>query len=186
MCGNETIITLNGIVNNATGGFWTNSGTGSFIPDAFSTSTSYKPSATDKTLGKVKLTLTSTGNGSCTAISDTVIITIHPAIIISAGPDQTICADASGITLNGSSNTTTGFTWSNGNGSFSPDASTLNATYNPSLTERTNGSVKLILTTSATTYCPPQKDTVLFTITPAPTVNAGTDISICGDSSLLN
>lgn len=185
MCGNETIITLNGIVNNATGGFWTNSGTGSFIPDAFSTSTSYKPSATDKTLGKVKLTLTSTGNGSCTAISDTVIITIHPAIIISAGPDQTICADASGITLNGSSNTTTGFTWSNGNGSFSPDASTLNATYNPSLTERTNGSVKLILTTSATTYCPPQKDTVLFTITPAPTVNAGTDISICGDSSFV-
>ncbi|MBO9700559.1 MAG: gliding motility-associated C-terminal domain-containing protein [Sporocytophaga sp.] len=185
MCGNAITIGLNGTINNASGAFWTSSGTGSFLPDAFSKSTTYKPSATDKTSGKVKLTLTSTGNGACTAISDSMIITIHPAVTVSAGPDQTVCADASGITLNGSSNTLTGLTWSNGSGSFSPNATTLNATYVPTSTERTNGTVKLILTTSPTTYCPAQKDTVVFTITPAPTVDAGTDISICGDSSFV-
>ena len=111
MCGSLASYTLSGVVTNATGGFWTTSGTGTFTPNANTLNAQYVPSATDRAAGSVTITLTSTGNGSCLQQSKSFTLTITPAITVSAGPNQTLCADVAGITLNGSVNNAAGGTW---------------------------------------------------------------------------
>ncbi len=65
----------------------------------------------------------------------------------SAGGNYSSCGD---IHLNGSiTNATTGTWTSTGSGTFDPNNTTLNATYHPSATDLTNGSVFLTLTTDA-------------------------------------
>ena len=76
-CTNSPSYQLAGSVTGATGGKWTSS---SGNTAGFSNSTSmngtYTPSPTDTTNGSVKLFLTSTGNGACPAVTDTILITI--------------------------------------------------------------------------------------------------------------
>ena len=66
---------LAGAVTAATGGIWSG-GSGSFS-DRTALNTVYTPSAADLSAGSVKLTLTSTGNGSCTAVKDEVLISFY-------------------------------------------------------------------------------------------------------------
>ena len=94
-------VNLNGSITIATGGTWTTSGTGSF-GDANLLSTIYYPSAADQAAGTVTLTLTTTGNGTCIAVSDNMIITFNAWIFVNAGIDQTVCAYDAVVTLNGS------------------------------------------------------------------------------------
>ena len=65
----------------------------------------------------------------------------------SAGCNQTICAGSSTAALGGSvGGGATGGVWSSsGTGTFSPDTTTLNATYNPSPADITAGTVTLTL-----------------------------------------
>jgi hypothetical protein len=74
--------TLNGSVSGSTTAIWTSSGTGTFS-SATSLSATYTPSALDIVNGLVKLTLTSTGNGSCEAASDDIYLTIGNTFTIS-------------------------------------------------------------------------------------------------------
>jgi len=183
ICAGQSNAVLNGTVANATGGTWTTTGTGSF-GNANSITTTYIPSVSDITNGGIILTLTSTGNGSCNATADNVIVNIipSPSASINAGLDQTVCADIKQIALNGVVSNAGGGTWSStGGGTFSPDAITLNATYMPSATEMASGSVKLTLTTTDNGQCSAETDDMLITFTPAPTVDAGIDQSICGE-----
>ncbi|HSY62498.1 MAG TPA: hypothetical protein VK796_11510, partial [Cytophaga sp.] len=73
---------LNGSVSGASGVIWTSSGTGTFS-SLTSLSATYTPSALDITNGLVKLTLTSTGNGSCDAASDNMYLSIGNTFTIS-------------------------------------------------------------------------------------------------------
>jgi hypothetical protein len=72
--------TLNGSVTNATGGTWSG-GAGTYSPNANTLIATYTPTATEQSAGTVTLTLTTTGSGvpSCTAGSDTKVITISAA-----------------------------------------------------------------------------------------------------------
>ncbi|ABG59172.1 CHU large protein, possible SAP or adhesin AidA-related protein [Cytophaga hutchinsonii ATCC 33406] len=186
MCGSLSGYQLNGSVTNATGGFWSTSGTGAFTPNANALNAIYTPSALDRTNGSVVLTLTSTGNGSCQQVSKTVTLTITPAIIVSAGPNQTLCADVSGITLNGSLTTATGGIWSitSGSGSIASPTSLI-TTYNPSAADIAAGTVSFLLTSTGNGGCPAVTSTVTHTLTPAPTLTQGPDQSICGDSAYV-
>ncbi|WP_336517642.1 HYR domain-containing protein [Pollutibacter soli] len=125
------------------------------------------------------------GDNVCQGGEDEVEIFILPAPIVNAGTDIRICATANPPQLAGSiSGTATSATWSGGTGTFSPDANTLNATYNPSAAELASGA---ILTLTLTTNdpdgdCPAATDQVEYRIDPASLINAGPDQTVCATS----
>ena len=179
-CQDIASIALNGYVAIATGGTWTTSGSGIFNPNANTLTASYIPSAADTAAGTVTLTLTTTGNGLCNAYSDDVTIFLTDIPTVDAGLDQTICADATGAFLAGDA--ATGGTWAtSGIGTFSPDNSTLGATYIPSDADTTAGTVTLTLTTAANGLCQAYSDQMTVTISPAPIANASVDQTVCAD-----
>jgi gliding motility-associated-like protein len=185
VCFNNSIVSLAGTASIATGGVWTG-GTGSYSPNANTLTTQYYPSASEKTSGSVTLTLTSTGNGSCLPVTDQIQISITPAPTIDAGSDLSICANNATATLNGTVTIATGATWTGGAGTFTPNATTLNASYKPSATEITNGSVTLTITSTGNGKCIAVADKMIISITPAPTINAGPDQSVCSNSANVN
>jgi gliding motility-associated-like protein len=106
-------------------------------------------------------------NGSCSATSS-VLVTVNPAPIANAGPDQAICAGGT-VTLNGSGGGT--YTWNNGvtNGvPFTPAGTT---TYTVTVTNTSTGC-------TAT-------DAVLVTINALPVPNAGPNQTICAGASVI-
>ncbi|MCB9167104.1 MAG: gliding motility-associated C-terminal domain-containing protein [Flavobacteriales bacterium] len=182
VCANNAAVTLNGSVVVATGGTWSG-GTGTFTPNANTLNATYAPGAADLAAGQVLLTLTTTGNGTCTPATDTRTITYTPAPIVDAGANGTVCANLPMIALNGSVGGAVGGVWSGGAGTFTPNNITLNASYTPTAAEIANGSVTLILTSAGNGNCDPVSDQVTWTITPAPTVNAGVDQVLCGNNA---
>lgn len=183
ICGGSSVLLAGATGGGAATGTWSG-GTGTFA-DPNSLNTVYTPGAGDISSGSVTLMLTTDDPaGPCTAVSDQVIITINTQPIVNAGPDQTICA-GSPVTLAGTlGGTATSGTWSGGNGSFSPNANTLNAVYNPGAGEITSGFVILTLTTNDPAgVCTAVTDQVAITINPAATVSAGASQIICSNAS---
>ena len=94
-------------------------------------------------------------NNSVTVTSFSVTIT---AI---AGSDQTVCSQTAPVAiLNGAVLGASGGVWSGGAGVFSPNNTTLNATYIPTAAEIAFGSVNLTLTTTGNGTCPGASDIV--------------------------
>ena len=184
VCANNAAITLAGTIAGASGGVWSG-GTGTYSPNATTLSAVYTPSAAERTAGTVTLTLTSTGNGLCTAVNDQVTFTITPAPTVNAGADQTLCANNPVATLNGSYTVATGVTWSGGAGIYNPSANYAGATYTPTATEIANGSVTLTLTTTGNNNCNAVADNVMLSFTPSPTVNAGADATVCANNAAV-
>ena len=184
VCENNPNVTLAGLVTLATGGVWSG-GAGTFTPNNTSLNTTYTPTAGEITSGNVTLTLTTTGNGNCNAVSDNILITFTPAPTANAGANQSVCANNSTVSLNGSVTGATGGSWSGGLGTFTPNNTTLNATYSPTAAELAAGTVNLTLTTTGNGNCSAVTDNMTITITPAPTVNAGTDQTVCGNNALV-
>ena len=184
VCANNAQVSLNGSVTNATGGIWSG-GTGTFTPNNTTLNATYTPSAAEVAAGTLTLTLTSTGNGNCLPASSDRVITFTPAPTVNAGPNGTVCANNSAITLAGSFTGATGAVWSGGTGTYSPNNTTMNAVYTPSLAERTAGTVTLTLTTVGNGTCTAESALVTYTITPAPTVNAGLDRVVCANNAAV-
>ncbi len=166
---------------NSTGVVWSTSGSGTFDNNTL-TNTTYTPSGADESAGTVTLTMTTTGNGVCSAVTDDVVITITPLPTASAGSDQTICSNAD-ASLSGSSTNSVSIQWSGGTGTYAPDNMTATADYTPSAGEITAGSVTLTITATSAT-CGMASDDVVITIEDAPTVDAGTNQSGCGGLTL--
>jgi gliding motility-associated-like protein len=182
ICSNGTA-QLNGSVNGgASQGQWSSNGTGTFSPSATAMNAVYTPSAADITAGSRTLTLTST-NG-CTPISSSMTLTIQPPPVVSAGANASVCASSPAHQLNGSvtGGTTTGIWSTSGSGSFTPNASTLNATYNPSAADISAGTVTLTLT--STGGCATITSQKTLQIRPITSVSAGANTTICEGSTL--
>ena len=180
-CVNNATVALNGTVTTATGGIWSG-GLGSFTPNNTTLNATYSPTPAELAAGTLTLTLTSTGNGNCLAVSSNKLITFTPAPTVNAGPNGTVCANASAITLAGLVGGASGGIWSGGSGTFAPNNTTLNAVYTPSATERAAGSVTLTLTSAGNGNCNAVSDQVSYSITPAPTANAGADRVLCANN----
>ncbi len=77
-------------------------------------------------------------------------MTITPAPTVDAGFDQSICSDKNNINIEGRITVATGALWtSDGTGTFSPNANSLQAIYVPSAADKnTNGTITLTLTTN--------------------------------------
>jgi hypothetical protein len=83
ICAGSLTAALGGTVGGgATGGLWTSSGTGTFVPDATTLNAIYTSSAADVTAGAVTLTMTSAGQQSpCGAASAQAVLTIIPVTL---------------------------------------------------------------------------------------------------------
>lgn len=110
-----------------------------------------------------------TDTTNCPPVYDTVTVIANPSLIqANAGADDSVCSYNGSFVLNGSVVVATGGIWSGGNGTFSPNNTTLNATYTATQTEIAAGSVTLVLTTTGNGPCPSASDTVVLYIIPAP------------------
>jgi len=98
-------------------------------------------------------------NTTCPSTSTDVTVGAyeHP-IVADAGPDQYICVNTTGIQLDGNIEEALGGVWSGGQGTFSPNDSTLNAIYIPTSDEITNGNITLTLTSTGNRGCTGDSD----------------------------
>ena len=168
------------VATNATSIVWTTAGTGSFNTASL-VKPVYTPSAADIAAGSVVLTMTANGTGSCNAVSTiTLLFTAVPTA--NAGVDDAICSDAT-FTANGIATGGTVKWTTSGGGTFNGDT-IINAVYTPAATD-TN--VTLTMTVTGINECAsfaPVVDTMLLTVTPAPTANAGdATASMCSNTT---
>lgn len=180
ICANTTAQLQGTVAGGSTTGIWTSSGTGSFTPNNIALNAVYTPSAADAAVSTVTLTLTSTG--ACTPVSDQMTLTITPAPTANAGADISVCRNNSNVSLNGSVTVATGGVWTGGTGTYVPGNNILNPVYIPSPTELASGSIVLTFTSTGNGICNPASDNILITFTPAPIVNAGANITRCGNN----
>ncbi|MFL5763603.1 MAG: PKD domain-containing protein [Bacteroidia bacterium] len=117
------------------------------------------------TVGAGNYTVVLSDASGCSPVTASVTVTsFSVAITANAGPDQIKCSQGSPVvSLAGSVTGATGGIWSGGGGTFSPNASTLNATYTPTAAEIAAGSVTLTLTTTGNGTCPAATDNVTIT-----------------------
>jgi hypothetical protein len=146
------VATLNGGFTVATGGVWSG-GAGTFSPSNTNMNATYTPTAAEIANGNVTLTLTTTGNGLCNQVSDNITLNFTPAPVVNAGVDASFCANNAAIALNGSVTIASGGIWSGGLGSFTPNNTTLNATYTPTPAEIAAGTLTLTLTSTGNNNC---------------------------------
>jgi gliding motility-associated-like protein len=87
-CG--TSVNLQGTVTGATGGIWSG-GNGGFMPGNIALTTTYSPSLTELNNGTVVLTLTSTGNAPCSAVSDQITLSLSPPLSVTINAPSVLC-----------------------------------------------------------------------------------------------
>jgi gliding motility-associated-like protein len=182
VCATVGSVALTGTVANATGGIWTTTGTGVFTPSATTLNANYKASAADTVASNVKLILTSTGNGTCGAEKDTMLVSIsHTSTKAYAGPDKTICGITS-ATISGNLPVIGTGKWTVVSGTATitdPNAAT--TTVNGLTTPGASYTFRWTITNAA---CIPSSDDVVITVDLLPTPsNAGTDKTICNTTS---
>ncbi|MBK6883778.1 MAG: hypothetical protein IPH05_12725 [Flavobacteriales bacterium] len=169
VCRNNSVVQLAGSVLNAVGGVWTG-GAGAFLPSNSNLNATYTPTAAELTAGQVWIKLTSTGNGVCAAVEDSMLVTFTPSPTANAGADQTRCANNAVTQLNGSFTVATGGVWSGGAGSFDPSTTNMSAQYTPTAAEISSGSVTLTMTTTGNGNCGGER--TCSSPSPRPVVNA--------------
>lgn len=178
-CASETDVPLAGTVTGASlSGIWTTSGSGSFSPSETNLITDYLISSSDTAVGSLTLVLTSTNNGGCLAVADSLLVTIldQPSVNITSG--DSICANLPSINLDGDVTTGYSILWSvDGFGSIA-SPTTLNTTYTVNPADTINGSVVLHLETSGG-ICPVEEDSLIVYFIAPPVANAGPDQSYC-------
>jgi len=180
VCANNATVAITGSVTGASStGIWSN-GIGTYNSSNTALTATYVPTPTEISAGSVKLILSSTSNGNCKQVKDSMTVTFTSAPAVNAGADLSICKNNIATVLSGAiaGPTSTGI-WTGGSGTFNPNNTTLNSIYTPSASELTAGSVTLTLSSTNNNNCNQVTDKVIINFTNAPTVNAGLDLSIC-------
>ncbi|MDB4835407.1 hypothetical protein OAH12_02350, partial [Cyclobacteriaceae bacterium] len=181
ICADFTNVSLTGSVTNAQGAHWTTTtGTGIFS-DEFNINTQYAPSTADTATKVIDLILSSSGNGACQAVHDTLNLLIAPELTVFAGVNDTICADEDLVRLNGSSTNASYTEWStSGNGVFT-DFNATSTHYSLNTADKVgNSQITFTLTAiDSVSGCQPKTDFITIVLTPIPTVEAGNDLIVC-------
>ncbi len=189
VCADSPNIVLNGNVWGLTtsSGSWSSDGSGTFMPNPTTLNATYMPSPADTVDGSIILTLTSTNNGDCNAVSDNMTLTINPGIYVNPGAGSTVCANNANIALSGGVffGANTGSWSSSGDGTFSPNINDLSATYLPSVTDTGNGNVTLTLTSTGNGACMAVSESIIITITDAPYITPLANEEVCANNAVL-
>ena len=144
----------------------------------------------------VKPNVTSTDSGTysvqaflngCASTPGTTAVIVNQKAIVNAGSNQTVCANAP-VYLSGSvtGGSTTGIWSTNGSGTYSPSASSLNGVYKFSNADIAAGTVLLTLSSTNNGACPVVTNAVTISITLLPTANAGLDQTVCANNANVN
>jgi gliding motility-associated-like protein len=185
-CKNKTLTSLIGAAANSTSVSWSSS---SLCNSCFSSltnfNTTYLPSTADTAAGSVFVILTGMKAG-CNPEDDTMTLVFTTAPSIDVGTDVSVCTNNPCFSFNATEQVATGIQWSNVSGTFVPDATSLSGTYCLTPAEIISGTLKLIGTTTGNGNCNAVKDSLTITVTPAPTINAGSDQSVCASSPCYN
>ncbi|MEI8136958.1 MAG: PKD domain-containing protein [Bacteroidota bacterium] len=187
ICSNSPTINLGGNVFGAsTNGVWSvlAPGNGTFTPSINTFSPTYLLSNADTSLTQLSFVLTSTNNGLCNAVSNTVIVIVNHAPLVKASLINPIlkCANNSTVFLNGTvsgTTTSTGKWTTNGSGIFVPNQFALLCNYIPSAADIALGAVRLKLTSTNNLQCKPVGDSVNIIFTQPVTVSAGVNLNSC-------
>ena len=185
VCANNPTVAISGTVSaGSTTGIWSGTGSGLFSPSTTSLNSVYQLSPADIAAGTVVIKLTSTANGNCLSVFDSLIITVTPKPFVNAGNNDTICSSNVFYSITGTvtAGASAGIWSTTGNGTFA-STTALSTIYTLGNADTLVGSVKLILTSTGSN-CLPVSDTMLLTIAKAPLVNAGADNVFC-DNQLI-
>ena len=173
VCSNNPNFNLTGIVSGASNtGKWTTTGNGLFSPNNLALNCQYQPSPLDVSSGLITIYLTTTNNGSCTAVKDSVKIVFTPAPIVNAGPNMFACTNEAEVDLTGlvSGPTSTG-AWSGGSGTWNPSNTDLVTSYTPTPAEISAGVLNLTLTSTANGTCNSVSDQMTINFVAPPIAN---------------
>lgn len=119
----------------------------------------------------------------CPAFFQSVPVIVAQKPVVNAGPDQTVCTASPIAYLSAIVQNASGGVWSGGNGTYSPDSTSLNLAYTPTAAELAAGQVILILTsTGAGGGCMNSPDTVIIHYPQLLTVALGSQSLSCDNS----
>lgn len=184
ICSTTSTLAILGNVSGVTStGFWTSNGTGAYNPGAGFLNNTYFLSLTDIANGSVIFTLTSTNNGPCPSVIDTVLVSIIPLAQVNAGTDQLICESQGLVSLSGTVSSNNGSWASTGTGNFSPSSFSLTPTYSITPNDIAAGFVTFTLTSTGNGPCPAVRDSIKINIRKLASVNAGANVQLCSTSA---
>jgi gliding motility-associated-like protein len=181
LCSSETEVNLNGSVTGATStGIWTTNGNGAFSPSADIPITDYLISSGDITAGTISLTLTSTNNGNCLAVQDSIEVSFIDAPIIDITSSDSVCSNLSLVDISGTVSTGFAGQWSTtGFGSIvNPNAN--NTQYNIATIDTVVGYVDVFFS-SVPGICPTVTDSLRVFFIDPPQAIAGPDQEFCSN-----
>lgn len=175
ICSGNTVKLNGAIGGSATVGLW-KGGQGTFAPDITDPKAVYTPTKAEEMAKKISLIYTTSDpSTTCPRVSDTMVVTIDPKPIVSAGDSIAIC-EGMPIQLNGfvGGGADEG-TWSGGSGTYTKNNKDLKAVYQPTPAEIAAGKVTFILTSNTTGVCPAATAQITHTIHSNPVVNYSVD-----------
>lgn len=136
--------------------------------------------ASSKSLAVGSHIISATDSLGCFTTRDTVIVSNYSgAFVANAGNDTAICSSQNIFNLNGQIQIASGGKWSGGLGVFNPNDATLNSSYSPTVAEKAQGFVNLILSTNNNFGCANKSDSVKLTINPLPSPIVSGDTIPC-------
>lgn len=178
-CFNNPQISLNGVINNASGGIWVGSG-GTFTPNTTDLNADYDPTQGEINNGFTELILSSTGNGFCPSDQDTLRIDFIDGPTVDAGPDIEVCADTSSVPLNATFDFAGGVEWftNDGTGTFTNSLSA-STTYIPSSGDVAGDSIMIYVQTIINGNCTGDLDSLWVEFFDPPTISLVYPDTIC-------
>jgi PKD repeat protein len=187
LCENESLLLSGTQAYNYSSIQWTTSGDGVFDNDRLLNPV-YSPGDGDILSGNVALTIKAYGSFPCGDSSSALIeVQISRLPEVFAGNDTIICENDSFHAVHAYSENYSAIQWSStGDGDFE-DAQLMNCIYHPGINDLENGAVGLILKSFGKIECDTTvEDTVHVIIQLLPSLNAGTDITICAGDACNN
>ncbi|MCX6269791.1 MAG: gliding motility-associated C-terminal domain-containing protein [Bacteroidetes bacterium] len=186
LCEGNCLHIINVSCSNYSSFVWTSDGDGTFSAGN-TLDPVYCPGPLDLSTGHVNLTISAYGIIPCGEVIDTVKVTISPATVAYAGPDDTICGNQSFTIGLANAQNANAVHWSaSGTGTFD-DSTLLHPVYTPGSADITAGFVTLSITAiNPSGVCSDSTDSMLLTIKAIPPAEAGPDVSVCyGDTTNL-
>jgi gliding motility-associated-like protein len=144
--------------------------------------TTSSPTHIYNTGGTFSVKLITTSAAGCVD-SITHLATIQGFPVANAGNDTMTCANNAALVLNGSIMNAGGGIWM-GTGNFSNNT-IMQPTYTPLGSAILNGTDTLLLISTSNGFCPVDTGRVIIHFSPAPTIFAGSDQTVCQDTTSI-
>ncbi len=181
VCSNATDITLAGLVSGATStGVWTSSGLGGFAPSQSDLNAAYGLTINDLSNASVVLFLTSTNNGDCLAVYDSVEVQIIDFPVVDITTVDSLCSNNTTVNLTGTVSAGFSSIWSSTGFGGIANPSSLSTIYSISPVDIAAGYIDLILETTG--ICPAAQDSIRVTFVSPPQVQPLTDQTFCANN----